>query len=104
MASQVLSGLIHCRFITAEDKLINEFTTQLKKTKRKRAKRSRSDGPMEAMNPQQIVELHAGILGLCAYVSAFPYDVPESLPDVLLTLSEHLNDPHPIPATVKKTL
>ncbi|CAL4088618.1 unnamed protein product [Meganyctiphanes norvegica] len=103
MASQVLSGLIHCRFITAEEKLINEFTTQLQK-KRKKAKKNRSNGPPEAMTPQQIVELHAGVLGLCAYVSAFPYDVPESLPDVLLTLSEHLNDPHPIPATVKKTL
>ena len=51
------------------------------------------------MTTQQILELHAGVLGLCAYVSAFPYDVPDMLPQVLVTLSEHLNDPHPIPVS-----
>lgn len=103
MASQVLSGLIHCKFITAEGTLINEFTSQLQK-KRKKSKRNRSGGPLESLTPQQVLELHGGVLGLCAYVSAFPYEVPDSLPGVLLTLSEHLNDPHPIPATIKKTL
>ena len=51
------------------------------------------------MQPQQIIELHANVLGLCAYVSAFPYDVPDMLPQVLVTLSDHLNDPHPIPVS-----
>ena len=39
---------------------------------------------------------HAGVLGLCACVEAFPYDVPLFIPDVLVTLSRHLNDPQPI--------
>jgi len=51
-----------------------------------------------------IVQRHAGILGLCAFVDAYPYDVPEFLPDILVLLGDHLNDPQPIPVTVKKTL
>ena len=31
-----------------------------------------------------------------------PYDIPESLPPVLMLLADHLHDPVPIPATVKK--
>lgn len=98
MASTVLSGLIHCKFIQAEDKLLGEFTSRLQSGQKRKRRRK------EPLSPQQILELHAGILGLCAYVSAFPYDVPDMMPEVLVTLSEHLNDPHPIPATIKKTL
>ncbi|KAK8724601.1 hypothetical protein OTU49_011168 [Cherax quadricarinatus] len=98
MASTVLSGLLHCKFIKAEDKLLGEFTSKLQNG---REQKRRQKEPLKA---QELLELHAGVLGLCAYVSAFPYDVPDMLPQVLVTLSEHLNDPHPIPATIKKTL
>ena len=37
--------------------------------------------------------VYSGILGLCAFVEAFPYDVPSFLPGVLMELSTHLNDP-----------
>ena len=36
---------------------------------------------------------HSGILGLCAFVEAFPYDVPSFVPPILMELSTHLNDP-----------
>jgi len=39
---------------------------------------------------------HAGVLGLCAFVSANPYDVPEYVPELLMALSDHLQDPQPI--------
>lgn len=39
---------------------------------------------------------HAGVLGLCSFISSHPYDVPDFLPDVFNTLSDHLNDPPPI--------
>jgi proteasome activator subunit 4 len=42
---------------------------------------------------------HASVLGLCAYVNAYPYTVPEDLPDVLMILSQHLHDPQPIPVS-----
>ena len=38
----------------------------------------------------------SGILGLCAFVEAFPYDVPPFLPPILMELSTHLNDPQVI--------
>lgn len=98
MASTVLSGLIHCKFILAEDKLLGEFTTKLENKRDGNRRRGR------VFSPAEVAERHAAVLGLCAYVSAFPYDVPDMLPQVLVTLSEHLNDPHPIPATIKKTL
>lgn len=40
---------------------------------------------------------HMGVLGLCAFISAYPYDIPEFLPDVFENLGAHLNDPQPIP-------
>lgn len=40
---------------------------------------------------------HAGVLGLCAFVDAHPYDVPDFLPDVFGHLGPHLSDPQPIP-------
>jgi proteasome activator subunit 4 len=47
---------------------------------------------------------HSGILGLCAFVEAFPYDVPSFVPPILMELSTHLNDPQPTPLTIKKSL
>lgn len=44
---------------------------------------------------------HSGILGMCAFVNAYPYDVPDFVPGVFLKLGEHLNDPEPIPVSFK---
>ena len=41
----------------------------------------------------KLVTLHSGILGLCAFVEAFPHDVPSFLPPILMELSTHMNDP-----------
>ena len=46
---------------------------------------------------EDLVSKHSGVLGLCAFVNAFPYDVPEFVPDILMVLSDHLHDPQPIP-------
>ena len=98
MASTVLGGLFHCKFISNEKTILDEFSSKLKGFNRKKAVKS------ESINPERLVELHAGALGLCAYVNAFPYDVPDNLPEVLVTLSEHLNDPQPIASTIRDTL
>lgn len=47
---------------------------------------------------------HAGVLGMCAFISSHPYDVPDYLPNIFAELGVHLNDPQPIPATIRKTL
>ena len=36
-------------------------------------------------------------------VEAYPYDVPEGVPDILIELEKHLHDPQPIPKTIKDT-
>ena len=45
---------------------------------------------------------HAGVLGLCAFVAAYPYDVPDFMPDILMMLGDHLHDPEPIPVSICK--
>ncbi|XP_061166090.1 proteasome activator complex subunit 4-like [Saccostrea echinata] len=55
--------------------------------------------PLEAL-----IKRRAGVLGLSALVEAYPYNVPEFMPQILMDLSIHVNDPQPIQMTVKKTL
>ena len=43
-----------------------------------------------------LVLRHSGVLGLAALVEAYPYTVPDWLPEVLDNISVHLNDPAPI--------
>lgn len=50
----------------------------------------------ESIPVGKIIKRHAGVLGLCAYVQAYPYDVPELMPQILMDLSSHVNDPQPI--------
>ncbi|KAJ7404837.1 hypothetical protein WISP_143263 [Willisornis vidua] len=52
----------------------------------------------------ELVKRHAGVLGLSACILSSPYDVPTWMPQLLMDLSAHLNDPQPIEMTVKKTL
>lgn len=40
---------------------------------------------------------HTGVLGLCAFIAAYPYDIPDFVPDVFEHLGANLNDPPPIP-------
>jgi len=95
-ASEVLGGLLHCAFVDKErsEILLKSFYAKVRGKKKKKQKSSTED----------IVSKHSGVLGLCAFVNAFPYDVPEFVPDILMVLSDHLHDPQPIPMTIKKTL
>uniref|UniRef100_A0A1B6EFE2 Proteasome activator complex subunit 4 C-terminal domain-containing protein n=1 Tax=Clastoptera arizonana TaxID=38151 RepID=A0A1B6EFE2_9HEMI len=90
-ASQVLSGLLHIGFISDPEKLLNDFKKLSSKSKKKKLN-------------ENLTALHAGILGLCSFISANPYDVPDMIPDIFPLLGTHLNDPHPIPMTIRKTL
>jgi hypothetical protein len=70
--------------------LQKSFYAKVRSKKTKAAKKS-------TMSTEKIVAKHSGILGLCAFVNAFPYDVPDFVPDILMVLSDHLHDPQPIP-------
>lgn len=45
---------------------------------------------------------HAGVLGLSAFVSSHPYDLPAYLPPILAHLSHHVHDPTPIGGQVRQ--
>ncbi|CAF1119130.1 unnamed protein product [Adineta steineri] len=45
-----------------------------------------------------------GVLGLCAIVLSSPYDIPTHVPNALMLLCEHLNDPDLIQKSIKQCL
>lgn len=51
----------------------------------------------ETQEAESVRTRHMGVLGLCAFISAYPYDIPDFVPDVFEHLGAHLNDPQPIP-------
>ena len=97
-AAQVLGGLLHCDFLNRDRSrvLLTKFQKQVGRKLPRGVSRSTV---VPDVDMALIVERHAGILGLCAFVDAYPYDVPEFLPDILVRLGDHLNDPQPIPVT-----
>ncbi|XP_034942579.1 proteasome activator complex subunit 4-like [Chelonus insularis] len=88
-AGQVLCGLLHCTFLPEQKILLKEFEFKSK---------------VRVFNPEDLRLRHAGILGLCAFVRAHPYDVPKYVPSIFERLSSCLNDPQPIPSTIRRTL
>ncbi|XP_045481935.1 proteasome activator complex subunit 4-like isoform X2 [Harmonia axyridis] len=99
-ACKFLSGLLHCNFLPSQTQLLDDFKLKAK-TKLKKSKIKNSVASVHTGN---LIKRHAGILGLCAFISATPYDIPEYLPDIFGLLGPHLNDPPPIPDTIKKTI
>ncbi|XP_066249765.1 proteasome activator complex subunit 4B-like [Euwallacea similis] len=99
-AAKVVSGLLHCQFIRQPTELLTIFR-QMARTKIRRESKQNGDTPEIGKN---LVVRHAGVLGLCSFINAHPYDVPEYLPCVFEALGPHLSDPQPIPATIRKTI
>ena len=84
-------------------------TKMTRRGKRKFKKEKSGEQNTTAVSQQDnLVLLHSGILGLCSFIEggteirgnklstfflAFPHDVPEFVPPILMELSTHLNDP-----------
>ncbi|KAK7103315.1 proteasome activator complex subunit 4B-like [Littorina saxatilis] len=98
VAAMTLSGAIHCGFLRMNDDMMKHFD-HLRRVKLKQRQAATEPDSLE-----KLIKRHAGVLGLSACVQAYPYDVPEFIPQVLMDLSIHVNDPQPIQMTVKKTL
>uniref|UniRef100_A0A336KJE2 CSON009560 protein n=1 Tax=Culicoides sonorensis TaxID=179676 RepID=A0A336KJE2_CULSO len=109
-ASEVLCGMLHCSFLTTTDKLLELFKKKCKTKitiKRGRGIATSScsiEANLESRESDAVRIRHTGVLGLCAFISAYPYDVPEFVPNVFEHLGAHLNDPQPIPSTIRKTM
>ncbi|KAM4624596.1 proteasome activator complex subunit 4B [Polymixia lowei] len=95
MAGTTLSGLLQCHFFPLDSSL----QTQLQTLSQTRLPKARGE-----LASTDLVRRHAGVLGLSACILSSPYDVPDWMPQILMDLSDHLNDPQPIEMTVKKTL
>jgi proteasome activator subunit 4 len=93
-ASVTLAGLVQCGFLSLEKGFLDQFF--------RKSITSYQTG--EEKSSKALLMRHAGILGLCAYISAYPYSVAVHTPDILIILSGHINDPQPINQTVKNTI
>merc|ERR1711871_1286328 len=106
VASQTLSGMVRCGLINDDllQRCIDLSHTKITKAKRNRANSaSKSSDPVLSEEERSArVRRHAGILGVQAFVTGFPYEIPKWLPEVLLALAEKINDPEPLKASVKK--
>jgi proteasome activator subunit 4 len=87
-SGEVLAGLIHCSFLPETEELMKVFVKKCK------TKMTKENG---AFNSNDIKLRHSGVLGLCAFVAAHPYDLPAIVPQIFEILSNHANDPPPIP-------
>jgi len=105
-AAKVLGGLLHCGFVGEETltQLLDQLRDKVRVKMARKGRKYRRDVKEEKGEGAKLISLHSGILGLCAFVEAFPHDVPSFLPPILMELSTHLNDRQPVPMTIKKTL
>uniref|UniRef100_A0A3Q4HEW2 Proteasome activator Blm10 mid region domain-containing protein n=1 Tax=Neolamprologus brichardi TaxID=32507 RepID=A0A3Q4HEW2_NEOBR len=101
MACTTLSGLLQCQFFPLDSSLQTQLQTLSQTCLPKARGELASTGNH---NNTYLVRRHAGVLGLSACILSSPYDVPDWMPQILMDLSSHLNDPQPIEMTVKKTL
>jgi proteasome activator subunit 4 len=104
-SAEVLGGLIHTSFLPTTDNLLELFKKKCRTKVIKRTHRVTTSCAVEAANvsdsdnAQAIRVRHCGVLGLCAFITAFPYEIPDFVPNVFEIISNHLNDPQPIPVS-----
>lgn len=112
LASETLSGMVRCGMVTTEQLLPGFLELSQTAIRKRPRRRLRSAEGQPVAEPPRLTEedrlatvaRHSGLLGLQAVVHAFPYSVPDWMPNVLLRISEHVNDPEPLRATAKKAL
>lgn len=79
-AGQVMSGLLHSSFLKETEELIKLFT-KLSQTKVSKGE-----------NNVAFRKRHTGVLGLCAFLAAHPYEVPDFIPAIFENLVSNIND------------
>lgn len=93
LASITLSGLVQC----SERKEIESMIVRFRKlVSESHMPKRKSSEPVTPSYSDLLGKRHAGILGLCSLVLAFPYDVPEWMPNILVELAQCASGPSPI--------
>ncbi|XP_036438981.1 proteasome activator complex subunit 4A isoform X1 [Colossoma macropomum] len=103
MAATTLSGFLQCNFLSMDKHMQAHFET-LSKTRLPERRRREVGSVVDTIPSADLLQRHAGVLGLSACILSSPYDVPTWMPQILMDLSAHLNDMQPIGMTVRKTL
>ncbi len=85
-ASKILGGLVHSQFLDSEaqKRLLQYFRSLIRSKMTRGNKKSKFQKTAKTEDKVQLATFHAGILGLCAFVEAYPYDVPEFVPEILV--------------------
>lgn len=76
-AAETFSGLIHCDFLSVDIALIDTFRQQ-------------------ANDKSDPIRKHGGVLALSSIVQAYPYSVPNYVPETLMALCYHATELQPI--------
>ncbi|XP_055341641.1 proteasome activator complex subunit 4A-like [Paramacrobiotus metropolitanus] len=97
MAAVTLTGLFQCQFLPMSPEELGVFQQWANLQLPRGADKTSPE------YLQTLIRRHAGVLGLSACIAAHPYDVPAFVPNVLMALGEHINDPLPISQTVRAT-
>ncbi|EIE84146.1 hypothetical protein RO3G_08856 [Rhizopus delemar RA 99-880] len=105
LASVTLGGLVRCSQRDAIQSLLQQFEAKMR---HKIPKRKRDPVTGKNVEPagfaEAVLQKHAGVLGLSCLINAFPYEVPEWMPVILVELADCISDPAAeIQATVRKT-
>lgn len=109
-AASTLSGMIRASSYERDEliaRLVKQFEAALDAAPLPPRRRYSqvAESTVTATVSKAVIKRHAPILGLCALVSAFPYDTPPAwLPAVLARLARCADNPHPIGASVKRVL
>ncbi|KAI8324724.1 hypothetical protein GQ54DRAFT_45880 [Martensiomyces pterosporus] len=100
-AAKSLTSLIKC----ASGNVIADLNSLFSQKLAQRLPRIRYGKPPKnaAAYNRIVLARHAGVLGLSCLVLAFPYTIPEWLPDILVLLAQCIDDPNPIQSTVQRT-
>ena len=90
-----------CNFTYNSDNLFqNTFeymsSSHLKKKQKKKLLQDLETLEDSHTSQDKPVLRHAGVLGYSACIRAFPYDVPDGIPDILMKFTEHLDGSQPI--------
>ncbi|CAF4019942.1 unnamed protein product [Adineta steineri] len=97
-ARSTLSDLYQCGYIQITSKELNNFGLMSKTNYFMKI-----DGKKVILS-NNMIKRHAGVLGLCAIVLSSPYDIPAHVPDALMLLCKHLDDPGLIQKSIKQCL
>ncbi|KJE97899.1 proteasome activator subunit 4 [Capsaspora owczarzaki ATCC 30864] len=102
LAGETLGVLTRCDSRITSMGLIE--TTFLPWSRTQLPSRTLASSQLNSKQREQVLQRHAGVIGLCAFVQAQPYTLPSWMPELLVEIGSHLSDRGAIQATVKKTL